>query len=211
MSGNTPSVHTNTYHNSHVGAIPNALAPNPGAADEEFAQATYEVMKRAAEVARVLIGAHQSGIAIIVNKDWNTGRRYFSLSEKYARYADYGAPADGAGTHGWLLSQDKPVRVTQEELYKHTAWENFGDQVSEHPAMRGWLAAPLRFKDGTNWGLFQLTDKYDGDFTEEDERNFMQLVELVSTTIEALWNVRCLSRQNTPGISRGADSGSVSP
>jgi len=43
---------------------------------EEFAYATNEVMKHAAEVARVPIGAHQSGIAIIVNKDWNTGRRH---------------------------------------------------------------------------------------------------------------------------------------
>ena len=60
-----------------------------------------------------------------------------------------------------------------------------------HPAMRGWLAAPLQFKDGTNWGLFQLTDKYDGEFTEEDECNFTRLVELTSTAIEALWDIRC--------------------
>ena len=44
--------------------------------------------------------------------------------------------------------------------------------------------------------MFQLTYKYEGEFTAEDERNFMMLVEWVSTTIEALWDVRCLKTKN---------------
>src|SRR5262245_36573233 len=38
--------------------------------------------------------------------------------------------------------------------------------------MRGWLAAPLAARDGAyerNLGLIQLSDKYDGEFTEQDE------------------------------------------
>ena len=60
--------------------------------------------------------------------------------------------------------------------------------------MRGWLAAPLMDRNGENWGLFQLSDKYEGDFTEADEQLFLQLVSLVSLALEGLWEVRNLKK-----------------
>lgn len=58
--------------------------------------------------------------------------------------------------------------------------------------MRGWLAAPLADSKGTNWGLMQVTDKESGDFTETDEHRIVELAELVSVALEALWDVRQL-------------------
>lgn len=50
--------------------------------------------------------------------------------------------------------------------------------------MRGWLAAPLISRDGRNLGLIQLSDKYDGEFTQQDEAALVQLTRMVSIAIE---------------------------
>jgi hypothetical protein len=43
----------------------------------------------------------------------------------------------------------------------------------------------------------QLSDKYEGEFTEEDEQHFLSFAKLVSETLEALWYVRNL-RKDVP-------------
>jgi DNA-binding response OmpR family regulator len=53
--------------------------------------------------------------------------------------------------------------------------------------MRGWLAAPLASPDdayGRNFGAIQLSDKYDGEFTEQDEAELAQLALVVSIAVE---------------------------
>jgi signal transduction histidine kinase len=57
--------------------------------------------------------------------------------------------------------------------------------------MRGWLAAPLVARDGTNLGLLQLSDKYAGEFTEEDLSILVQLARMASIAIE---NARLVER-----------------
>jgi DNA-binding response OmpR family regulator len=52
---------------------------------------------------------------------------------------------------------------------------------------RGWLAAPLASRDdacGRNLGTIQLSDKYDGEFTEQDEAELAQLARAVSIAVE---------------------------
>ncbi|NEQ23054.1 MAG: GAF domain-containing protein [Microcoleus sp. SIO2G3] len=186
--------HQNIYRNVVTGATPNPVMPNPDAVDEELINDVNRILSNAVELIRVLIGAHQSAIAIVVQEDWSSIRKFFSLSEKYASWADYATPATGYGTHGWLLRHNKPVRMTQAELEAHPEWKGFGTEADKHPPMRGWLAAPLVGRDGTNWGLLQLSDKYEGDFTEEDEKHFIKFAELVSETLEALWDVRNLRK-----------------
>ena len=61
--------------------------------------------------------------------------------------------------------------------------------------MRGWLAAPLISRDGAygrNLGLIQLSDKYDGEFTERDEAELAQIALMVSIAVE---NRLCLRRE----------------
>jgi GAF domain-containing protein len=194
MSEPQPQVHQNIYQNAVTGATSNPVMPKPDAIDEEFAEAANRVLSNAVELIRVLIGAHQSAIAIIVQEDWSSIRKFFSLSEKYAAWADYKTPATGYGTHGWLLRHNQPVRLTQAELEAHPEWKGFGVEAGKHPPMNGWLAAPIVGQDGTNWGLLQLSDKYEGDFNEEDEKQFIQFAALISATLEALWDVRNLRK-----------------
>ncbi|HEX2622450.1 MAG TPA: GAF domain-containing protein [Phototrophicaceae bacterium] len=191
----TDSNDANIYHNVVTGATPDSFMPDPDEIDEQFAQAANQVLKDSVELARLLIGAHQGALAIVIHNDWKLVRKYFSLSGKYAAWADYQTPAVGYGIHNWILGQKQILRLTQVELEAHPEWKGFGKEAGTHPPMRGWLVAPMIDKQGTNWGLFQLSDKYEGDFTQQDEDHFARLVDLVSTTLEALWQVRNLRKQ----------------
>lgn len=194
MENLSGSPDTNVYQNLVTGATPNPVMPNPDAIDKAFAERANQVLSKAVELVRDLIGAHQSAIAIIVQKDWQSARKFFSLSPKYAAWADYKTPAEGYGIHAWLLERNAPIRLTQAELEAHPAWKGFGTEAGKHPPMRGWLAAPLIDEQWTNWGLIQLSDKYDGEFTAEDERQFVQFAQLISMHLETLWELHNLQK-----------------
>src|SRR5574341_1634982 len=194
MEDNLNSSNGNVYRNMVMGATPNPVMPNPNEIDEAFAGQANQVLSAAVELVRELIGAHQSAIAIVVQKDRSSVRKFFSLSSKYAAWADYQVPAQGFGIHGWLLDYNAPVRLTQAELEAHPAWKGYGVEAVRHPPMRGWLAAPLNDRQGINWGLIQLSDKYEGDFTAEDERRFVNFAHLISMHLETLWELRNLQQ-----------------
>jgi hypothetical protein len=84
MNNQTPPISHNYYRNLITGATLNPLITNPDAIDEEFATAANGVLHQVAEVVPTLIGVHQAAIAIIVQTDWSSVRKYFSLSAKYA-------------------------------------------------------------------------------------------------------------------------------
>jgi len=191
----TDSNYGNIYQNVVTGATRNPVMPNPDAIDAVFAESANRVLRDAVEIARTLIGAHQAAIAIVVQKDWSSVRKFFSLSSKYAEWADYSTPAVGYGIHGWVLEFNKPIRLTQAELEAHPEWKNFGNEAAVHPPMRGWLVVPLVDRAGTNWGLLQLSDKYEGEFTEHDEANALKLADLVGAALEAMWEVRNFQKQ----------------
>jgi len=184
----------NIYQNAVTGATSNPVMKEPDALDEDFAQAANRTLERSAELMRTLIPSHQSAIALVVEKDWTSVRKYFSLSEKYAAWKDYRVPAVGVGTHAWMLEHNAPARFTQAQLEAHPHWLGFGTEAGRHPPMRGWLTAPIRGRDGKNWGLLQLSDKCEGEYSEADEASLEQFAALVSETLEALWEVRNLRK-----------------
>jgi GAF domain-containing protein len=189
-----PGQSRNVYHNTEIGAVPNPVMPAPDVHDEVFARAANVVLAEAATLIRDLVLCHQSAIAIVVQGDWSTVRKHFSLSPKYASWADYSTAATGYGSHGWLLRQTHSVRFAQAELEAHPEWKNFGTEAGKHPPMRGWLATPLLDSHGTNWGLLQASDKYDGEFTADDQVKLERLSTMVAQTLEALWTVRNLQQ-----------------
>ena len=113
-----------------------------------FMLAADPILEQAAELARVITRAHQGAATHLIGDGWAHARKYFSLSEKYASWADYDSPARGVGIHAYAHKVDDPLRLTDEELRAHPEWRNFGDEVDDHPPMRGWLAAPLIGFDG---------------------------------------------------------------
>ncbi len=175
-------------NNLVTGSVPADWTPEPDAVEPTpFAAAVDRVLHLTAEIARNLVGAHQGAATLIVSGDWNHARKWFSLSSKYADWFEYRAPAVGFGLHALVVADNMPLRLTQEELVSHPAWREFGTEATKHPPMRGWLAVPLIGQDQHNYGLLQLSDKYnDADFTEEDEIHLTQLAQLTATTLDAL-------------------------
>ncbi|MFI9624604.1 SpoIIE family protein phosphatase [Streptomyces sp. NPDC052042] len=137
------------------------------------------------EEARALVGAHQSITSMTMNLHWAQAINAVSLSDKYAEYRSFDAPPVGEGVYVLVCRENRPMRMTQDQLEAHPAWRGFGPYAKEHPPLRGWLAVPLITSDGRNLGLIQLSDKEDGgEFTADDEAILVQLAQLASASIE---------------------------
>ncbi len=140
-----------------------------------------------------MIGAHQSIVSLTQDNDWSRAINSLSLSEKYASYRDMSDLPDGTGIYAMVCENNRAVRMTQAELEAHPRWRNFGSHADKHPSMRGWLAVPLTGRLGQNIGLLQLSDKYEGEFTLQDEYVAIELAQLASIAIE---NARLLEQVN---------------
>jgi signal transduction histidine kinase len=134
--------------------------------------------------ARVIIGAHQSVTSLTADDRWSQAITAVSLSDKYVAWRTYDERPDGSGIYRLVCQLNEPIRMTQEQLEQHRAWRGFGTSADKHPPMRGWLAVPLIAGDGKNLGLIQLSDKYEGEFTVDDEAILVQLARLASIAIE---------------------------
>lgn len=165
------------YMNQLQGLTTAALAINSALSIEEVLQV---ITKQAASI----IGAHQSVTSMTINQNWAQAINAVYLSEKYAQWRNYDEPTDGAGIYACVCHTNRPMRMTQAELEAHPNWKGFGDAADQHPPMRGWLAAPLIGRDGHNIGLIQLSDKYEGEFTEADETILVQLAQMASVAVE---------------------------
>ena len=87
------------------------------------------------------LGAHQAAAALIIEGDWTSMRKYFSLSPRYAAWYDYRTSAVGFGIHADVVKQNVPISLTQAELAR---LRNAARQAS--PDAR--LALPLLGQDG---------------------------------------------------------------
>jgi GAF domain-containing protein len=168
-------------------ALTDDWSPAPGASATDFTTAIDGTLHLTAELARRLIGAHQAAASLIISGNWKGMRKYFSLSPKYATWYRYRTPAVGFGIHADIVAHNTAMRFTQAELEQHPDWKHFGIEAGKHPPLRGWLAVPLIGENGRNYGLLQLSDKYnDADFTEDDEAQLKQLARLTSATLSAI-------------------------
>ncbi|HYO09803.1 MAG TPA: response regulator [Tepidisphaeraceae bacterium] len=150
--------------------------------------------------ARAIIGAHQSMTRVTLEPGAATPAaagaaaagavvgagaiNAASFSDKYAGYRAAGAPA-GGDTVASLARGNVPARLTRDELAAHPAFAAAAAGSDQHPPLRGWLSAPMIGRDGRNFGVIQLSDKYDdGEFTPADEAILVQLAQLAAIAIE---------------------------
>ncbi len=155
------------------------------------AQTVDELLEVVTESARQLIGAHQATTSLVAGENWARAIHAVSLSDKYTAWREYDERPDGSGIYRLVCQLNRPIRLTQSAFEAHPAWRGFGEAASRHPPMRGWLAVPLKRADGRNIGLIQLSDKYEGDFTGEDENALVRLAGVASV---AIGRVRQLAR-----------------
>ncbi|WP_337177336.1 PAS domain S-box protein [Paludisphaera sp.] len=142
------------------------------------------VLRAIAEEAREIVGAHQSVASLTIGEGWGQSISTVSLSDRYARWREFDVEPTGEGIYVEVIKANRPMRMTQAELEAHPAWRNFSGHAQEHPPMRGWLAVPLVARDGRSLGLLQLSDKFEGEFTAEDEAVAVQLARIASVAVE---------------------------
>ncbi len=150
-------------------------------------------LQEVADQARGVIGAHQAVVSIHKGNEWAQAINTRSLSDKYAAYRELNQAMNGRGIYALVCETNHSMRLTQAELEAHPRWRGFGRYASQHPPMRGWLAVPLTGRDGTNIGLLQLSDKYEGEFTQQDEYVALELAQLASSAID---NARLIEEVN---------------
>jgi signal transduction histidine kinase len=146
--------------------------------------AVHDVLRITTERACDLIGVHQAVTGLTVDDSWVQAMQHVALSDKYAAWRDSRETSDGSGIHTLVCQQNRPVRLSQAVLEAHPAWLGLGKAAGKHLPLRGLLAVPLVGRDGRNLGLLQVSDKYEGEFTAEDEAILVKLAQLASAAIE---------------------------
>lgn len=137
------------------------------------------------EAAVEVVGCHQ-GVTTRLPHGWADATTYVSLSERYAAWRDYDVVPQGLGVLNAVTRENRPLRLTSEQLRSHPDWRGLRD-APDHPPLPDYLAAPLIGRDGSNLGLIQLSHKLDETpFTAEDEAILVQLAQLASATVERL-------------------------
>jgi signal transduction histidine kinase/ActR/RegA family two-component response regulator len=166
-----------------------------------------EVLQVITEQAYQIIGAHQSVTSLSIDQNWAQAINAVYLSDKYAQWRDYDQKPDGSGIYACVCHLNRSMRMTQAELEADPRWKGFGEAGDRHPPMGGWLVAPLVGRDGRNIGLIQLSDKYEGEFTEEDEAILVQLAQMASVAVEntRLYQAQQLARTQAESANRIKD------
>ncbi len=84
---------------------------------------------------------------------------------------------ENGGVHMDLVEGADAIRLTDAELRAHPRWWGLPE---EHVPMRGLLGVRLVDRQGQTSGMLLVTDKEQGDFTEEDESLLRQLATMAS-------------------------------
>ena len=134
------------------------------------------------EEVRAILEVHQAVVSLGMGGTQEINA--VSMSDKYARYRSYAVKPDGSGIYAEVCRTNQVLRLTQQELEAHPAFKGFGAHAAQHPAMRGWLAVPLVDRTGKNIGLIQASDKFAGEFTEQDEAILVQLASIAANGFE---------------------------
>lgn len=137
---------------------------------------------------RELIGCHQSAVSYIPGGVFAKGIHTTSLTEKYAKYRKYDVLPTGTGIWALLFEKKQTIRMNEKELYKHPRFKQFSDMKTskglKHPPLPGWLAVPIISTKGEAIGALQLSDKYEGEFSCEDQKVLENYAQMIASTFE---------------------------
>ena len=137
-----------------------------------------------ADQARGVIGAHQAAVSLAIDSDWTQAIDALSLSSDYLPYHSRLPLAHGSSIFTRGANCTRPVRLTQAEVQAHPEWRLVGSPAGRNRMMRGWLAVPLTGRDGRHIGVLQLSGKYEGDFTQQDEYVATEMAQLACIAVE---------------------------
>ncbi|AOE86379.1 EAL domain-containing protein [Pseudomonas sp. TCU-HL1] len=142
---------------------------------------THALLDFMCEQLRQLVGAHQALFNLADDQRLDA----FSLSTKYQAWQAPQLPAEGLALYARASAGNQPFLLTRAEL------EAPGDSATGQLPLQGWLAVPLIDHGGRHLGLIQLSDKFDGDFNQDDLAIAQQFARMA---VAALENIRLVQQ-----------------
>jgi signal transduction histidine kinase/DNA-binding response OmpR family regulator len=143
------------------------------------AQTIEAIAQIATDTAREVIGCNQAVAVAAPNSHPVYSISHASYSPKLAKWE--GKPFEATALRAFLASANKPMRMTRMELEANVFLQRDGEAG---PSLQGLLAAPLSGRDGRNIGSIYLSDRYTGEFTDDDQAILVQLAQLASVAME---------------------------
>ena len=143
------------------------------------------LLKLVADAARDIVGAHQAITFFLPAQGAASGAARAeaagSFSDKYEQWKDRPLRLD-ARAQTRVIGERRAIRMTESELRDHQEWRIIGGL--DVPPVGGVMAAPLFTGDHRTLGLIYLSERYEGDFTDDDEAILTQLAQTASSAIE---------------------------
>ena len=157
------------------------------------------------EQARALIGAHWAATLFDFNSR-SDGICRWSFSDKFSDLRDRELTLIRTGPVAYARESNETVSQSPLELSSHDdpGWRAACDA---DPPMHGCLAAPLIGDAGRNVGLIVLSDKYSGNFDDQDAVVLQQLGQVAGAALAARNANRSLARRTEELGRANADLG----
>jgi signal transduction histidine kinase/DNA-binding response OmpR family regulator len=145
------------------------------------AQSVQKIVQIVTETARELIGTHHAMTLVSSGTHPVHTDSCVSYSEKNSAWRNKVPDIQSRGIYALVSGTNKPLRMTQIEIDAHAPTHSLAD---DGPPLRGLLAAPLAGRDGRNMGAIFLSDRIDGEFTDDDQAILVQLSQMASVAVE---------------------------
>jgi len=143
------------------------------------------VLERVLAVACELTDCKYAALGVL-DEDRHELERFLTRGVSDEVREEIGDPPRGRGVLGVLIEHPVPLRLA--DVGSHPKSYGF---PPGHPPMTSFLGVPIRIR-GEAWGNLYLTEKRDGEFTEEDEETVMLLAGWVGIAVE---NARLYQRE----------------
>lgn len=134
---------------------------------------SHNILQLVTQQAAEIIGAHQSIISIKIDESCTKAVHTVHIADKYEQWRENYEKFDESDFYRLGCQIQNSMRMTQTELEAHPA------AINNNLPLRGWLVAPLIDIKGKHIGFMHLSDKYEGDFTEDDEAILVQLAQML--------------------------------
>jgi signal transduction histidine kinase/DNA-binding response OmpR family regulator len=141
-----------------------------------------DLLKIIADAASSTVGALQIAVELEAPEQLDKPEQHGSGSRRSVLLRPEGSALGTLTNRALMGTTPQTVRIGRDELLGHpySGAENNDGALP----LRGWLAVPLLSREGILLGWIQLSDKPEGDFTEEDEAVVLQLARMASIAAE---------------------------
>ena len=150
------------------------------------------MMQEVVEQVRGVIGVHQAFVSLALVSEPATSSVALSVSESHEALWNLHDLPELRSLFVPVLTNNRSMRLNQAEV-RELAGKQHNVRV---PPMRGCLVVPLLGRNGENIGLLQLSDKYEGAFTQQDEYVAMELARLAALAMENVQLLEEVSKLN---------------